>query len=393
MQKLPIFILISLLISACAGPTGTQQPTITGSAIALQTQVPTTGLETTNPVAAPSAPQQANAAPQPTVRASATDLPGATPAPTEPIAPTAAVRATGLDLGVALYPCKQGLCRIRLDGSDARTAIALPNVRLLRGFAFAPNAAQIAYALVQEGSPKTAQVFITNASGANQRGLFLLEGIEDGLGDLSGNSVIGFRPDGKELVVEQQAQLWRVPIDAPPNVIATNVISVTERLPYGVSSTHTFTLSPERQKVLFTATGYPNGVTLYDVANAQSVRYELPRNLIAVGFGTDDQHLIAMRFDPPFDPNTSTNPATLETLIQGYVQTALDGTQSTKLFDVATPSDQYPLMVSNVVSGHVVFQRGPTAFFVFDFASGKQTPLQLPGYLPRSSVKLAFTRQ
>ena len=337
-------------------------------------------------------PQQANAAQQPT----AAPQPTAPSLPTSIVVPTAlpgaTATATSLHNGVAFYPCTQGLCRIRLDGSDKRTAIALPNVRLLRGFGLSPNAAQLVYALEEERLPGTAQLFTADLSGANQRGLFLVQGVKDGQGALSGFGVLGFNADASELIVEQKAQLWRVPVNAPPNALATNLISITEQLPYGVSSTHSFTLSPNRQKILFVASGKPTSVTIYSIASGTSVVAHVPNNLFAVGFGDDDNHLIAMHVDPPFDPKAIGNPATLDRAIQGYVLTELDGTQPKLLFNIAKPNDQFPELISNFVNGYAVFQSDRNAFFVLDLASGKQTPLNLPEYMPSSAVRLAFTR-
>ena len=386
-HKLSIAI-IFLLLAGCGGQNLVPQPT------APATVAPTATAQAAATVGVSSTPlpQQANAAPQPTAAPQLTVPSLATSIAAPTALPAATATATSLHNGVAFYPCNQGLCRIRLDGSDARTVIALPDVRLLRGFGLSPNAAQLVYALEEEGLPGTAQLFTADLSGANQRGLFLVQGVEDGQGALSGFGVLGFNADASELIVEQKAQLWRVSINAPPNVLATNLISITEQLRYGASSTHTFTLSPNRQKILFIASGKPTSVTIYDIASGTSVTADLPNNFFAVGFGDDDNHLIAMRVNPPFDPKAIGNPATLERAIQGYVLTELDGTQPKRLFDVAKPNDQFPSLISNFVNRYAVFQNDGNAFFVLGLASGKQTPLKLPDYLPSSVVRLAFTR-
>lgn len=216
--------------------------------------------------------------------------------------------------GRLLYVCEQGVCDIGFDGKDQRVLAPIPPGQQMRGIAYDAMGQTFLYAVTTE--PGKADVNWLKADGSAKLNDWrdTIQGTENGLGEHDGYSVLGI--SDAYFLYESSGQV----IGSPVGGGATSFF--TPKFVYGASSSHRWYLDLTRTNIMRVTTGQPNRAEIYTTAgdeNQQPRIVDLPLDLHPVGFGKDANQLVALRYDPPFDPNSAINPATIDRTVMEVV--------------------------------------------------------------------------
>lgn len=162
--------------------------------------------------------------------------------------------------------------------------------------------------VLERGS--TATLVTYDRSNGTRTEQFPLTFAADGLGDLSGVQVLGLTPDKQRVIFEDKTQVWNARLDGSDRK------AVTEPLPYGASTTHSFSLSSQSDRLLVRQSLGINSAVVYNVDNGSKTIYHLDP-FLAPDAMLDTTHLRAVRFDRPYDPNASNGELISRTVV-GY---------------------------------------------------------------------------
>ena len=352
-----LFVAITLLLAACSQQQNANVPRST-TAVAV--------------VSSPASVSTSVQAAQPTAAMAAT-----VPA----VQPTAAAQSA--PSGKVLYACTEGLCSSSLNGADARTIVPFSSKTIaLDGYAFSRDGSKIVYVLRSlEGKPKelkAANMYLANADGSESKPLFSIQGKADDNG-VSGVGVLGLSADNNQVIFIERGQVFTSALDG------ANRKQIIKSLGSSQAGTPIVSLSPQGTSLLVVQPDSANNVTLYNLADGSQRSYDLDFSMRAETFGSDDKHIVAVRYDPPFDPKTATQTA-IERKVLGYAEVNTDNGMSRSIGD--TSADWSASVISNAVGGHVVLADKANTLALLDLSNGQHTPVTLPQYSSGARIVL-----
>lgn len=355
-----LFVVVALLLTACSQQPNAAAPTSTTAVAA----VPSPASVSTSVQAA-----------QPT----------AAVAPTMPAAqPTAAAQAA--PNGKVLYACTEGLCSSALNGANARTIVPFSSKTIaLDGYAFSRDGSKIVYSLRSlEGKPKelrAANMYLANADGSESKPLFSIQGKADDNG-VSGVGVLGLSADNNHVIFVERGQVFMSALDGADRK------QIIKSIGTGQAGTPIVSLSPQGTSLLVVEPDSANNVTLYNLADGSQRSYDLDFSMRAETFGSDDKHIVAVRYDPPFDPKTATAQPAVERKVLGYTEVNTDNGISRSIGE--TSADWSAMVISNAVGGHVLLADKANTLALLDLSSGQHTPVTLPNYSSGTRAMLSI---
>jgi hypothetical protein len=281
-----------------------------------------------------------------------------------------------------LYPCDPGLCRYTLGDSKPKQLSSVPG-NMLHGCSFTPDGAGIM--LGRTTSPHgEAEIVLTDLDLGNVRKVTTVRGAPNGLGEPEGFGLLGMTADGKRLLFEDQAQLFIANLDGSERR------ALMDQRPYGVSTYHSYNISPSGLRVLYTGSYSPNWLEIVDTETGRSQTFTLSLDRMALML-IDDTHLLIERFGPPYNPEGS-NPTTKSKYSLGYEIVPIAGASlgdPVVLFTDEGSVERYP--ISNVAGDWLLIEdfyrindNGTVApieqLWLLNLKTGERQPISLPLY-------------
>jgi hypothetical protein len=278
-----------------------------------------------------------------------------------------------------LYPCIRGLCQ-SVVGSTLVQIVALFSTEqeALYGYTFSSDGTKIVYAIGAKaktgidhvGEVSSADIYVVDTDGSNSRKLFSITGTMSGNGALQRFGVLGLSADNTQVIFEHDAQIFVSELDG------TERRSITPRIEYPGARIHYYVLSPQSTVLMRVPYGGYHSVETYNVANGGSKKYDIEPPLSPALFSSDDNHIIAYRYEQAFDPAYSPN-AQGDRPIIGYDEVHL---QEGKVRPIKI--DASYKFISNISNGFGLVQRKdrPTELLLLTLSTGNMSPVQVINY-------------